>query len=172
MEIVLPDPASVWTGRGFALDAGGRFVVGGIGLRAGAPELALHAPLSPGAAGLPIYEDAAPGGPCEHPNGAFAVDHMVALTDDLARTSAALKQAGTDLRREMGRLHFHRVGALIIELAQTEEPRTRFWGLTFTVPELPTGDGYGEARDAVQAGRRIVTARGGEAAVAFMTPRP
>jgi hypothetical protein len=39
------------------------------------------------------------------------------------------------------------------------------------VPELPAGEGFGKARDAVQPGRRIVTARGGATPVAFITPR-
>jgi hypothetical protein len=171
VEIVLPDPAPLWAERGFAVDADGCFTVGGIGLRAGGRELALHAPLKAAAAGLPIHADREPNGPADHPNGALAVDHLVVFTDDLAQTTRALQDAGADLRREAGRLNFLRVGPLILEVAQTGEA-PRFWGLTFTVPELPAGDGYGEPRDAVQPGRRIVTARKGNAAVAFITPRP
>jgi hypothetical protein len=171
VEIVLPDPVPLWTDRGFAVGGGGCFTVGGIGLRAGGAELALHAPLTAGAAGLPIHEDRPPQGPGEHPNGALAIDHLVVFTADLAATTQALQEAGADLRRKWGRINFLRVGPLIVEVAQSGGA-TRFWGLTFTVPELPSGPGYGEPRDAVQPGRRIVTARGGSAAVAFMTPRP
>lgn len=172
MLIALPDPAAMWTSRGFSLDGEGRFTVGGIGLRAGAGELALHAALTPGAAGLPIYEDAAAAGPSEHPNGAVSIDHLVVLTAELARTSAELVEAGAQLRREEGRMSFLRAGPLILEVVQVDGRTTSFWGLTFTVPTLPDGEGYGSARDAVQPGRRIVTSRGGRTAVAFITPRP
>lgn len=173
MLIELPDPAELWRERGFDVDSDGRFQVGAIGLQSGAARLALRAPLEEGAAGLPVGGDTDPSGPSEHPNGAFEVDHLVVLTPDLERTSRELAEAGSDLRRTMGRLHFHRVGSLIVEIAHVaEEPAPRFWGLTFTAEDLPTGEGYGDPRDAVQPGRRIVTARGGTTAVAFITPRP
>ena len=173
MQILLPDPVVLWRERGFALDGDGCFAVGAIGLRADAEELALRAPLAPGAAGLPIEPDAPGVGPDQHPNGACAVDHLVVFTDDLDGTTAALAAAGADLRREAGRINFLRVGPLILEVADAGDAApTRFWGLTFTVPELPEGDGFGEPRDAVQPGRRIVTARGGATPVAFITPRP
>jgi hypothetical protein len=171
VEIVLPDPVQLWTDRGFAVDGDGCFTVGAIGLRAGGEELALNAPLTPGAAGLPIGADAPARGPAEHPNGAFEVDHLVVLTPSLEATTAALQEAGADLRREWNRMRFLRVGPLILEVVEHEQS-LGFWGLTFTVPELPAGELYGEPRDAVQPGRRIVTARKGNAAVAFMTPRP
>jgi hypothetical protein len=159
VQIALPDPAGLWTARGFALDVDGRFTVGAIGLRAGLPELGLDTGVEPA-------------GPDAHPNGASAVDHLVMLTPDVAATGAELTGMGAQLRREIGRLHFFRLGPLILEVVLVEDGPARFWGLTFTVPELPTGELVGDAREAVQPGRRIVTARGGTTPVAFITPRP
>jgi hypothetical protein len=171
VEIALPDGPALWSARGFALDGRGRFAVGAVGLRAGCPRLALHAPVQRNAAGLPIVSDVEPARPSAHPNGALAVDHLVVLTDDIETTSAALHEAGAELRRDAGRMRFHRIGPLILEVVAVDDGPPRFWGLTFTVPELPAGEGFGEARDAVQPGRRIVTARGGTTPVAFITPR-
>ena len=64
----------------------------------------------------------------DHPLGASSLDHVVVLTPDLERTSAAIAEAtGRDLRRirEVGSMRqgFHRMGergsgGLIVELVE------------------------------------------------------
>jgi hypothetical protein len=141
-----------------------------------------------------------PDGPASaHPNGVSALDHVVAITPDLDRTVAALESAGLDLRRireeptpaGAPRQAFFRLGAPILELVQeppeaieraggsTDRPAF-FWGLAFIAPDLDAsvaslGDRAGEARDAVQPGRRIATLRrsaGLAVPVALMTAPP
>jgi hypothetical protein len=134
-----------------------------------------------------------PGEP--HPNGVTAIDHVVVLTPDIARTTAALRGAGFDLRREREgptpggstRQSFFRMGEVILEVVEApagtriaEDPGgpARLWGISFLVEELERtaevlGALLGEPREAVQPGRRIATLRkeaGLGPAVAFMTP--
>jgi hypothetical protein len=100
------------------------------------------------------------------------IDHVVVNTPDLARTFAALGEAGLDLRRvreHSETLHqgFFRMGEVILEVIGPPEPAgeepARFWGLVAAVPdvdELVAGAEpglFGEPRAAVQQGRRIVT---------------
>jgi hypothetical protein len=138
----------------------------------------------PTAAGEPPAPVAAA---ASHPNRVVGLDHVVAMTPDLDRTTAALEAAGIAARRTReagaGRLQrFFRVGPTILELVGPAEPRgggrARFWGLAFTVDDIDATAAYlagriGEPRDAVQQGRRIATLRaGGEISVpvAFMSP--
>jgi hypothetical protein len=116
--------------------------------------------------------------PEDAPAGALGLDHAVVTTDDLDRTVAALVEAGGDERRRMdigrGRMAFVRLGT-IIEVVERGDA-VRIWGLVAVVDDLGTlpADLVGEPRDAVQPGRRIVTAQlqnGLECALAFMTPR-
>jgi hypothetical protein len=132
----------------------------------------------------------------EHPNGIAALDHVVAISSDLDRTVAALEAAGLDLRRVREeptpagapRQAFFRVGPAILEVVQEPAEATEraggdrpafFWGLAFVAPDLDAtvahlGDRAGEARDAVQPGRRIATLRrsaGLSLPLALMTPR-
>jgi catechol 2,3-dioxygenase-like lactoylglutathione lyase family enzyme len=133
----------------------------------------------------------------EHPNGVTAIDHVVAFTPDLDRTTAALRTAGFDLRRVRDeptpggapRQAFFRMGEVILEVVQAPEGTriaadpngpARLWGISFLVGDLERtasalGDLVGEPRAAVQPGRRIATLRkdaGLGPAVAFMTPAP
>jgi hypothetical protein len=123
-----------------------------------------------------------------HPNGATGIDHVVVVTPNFDRTSAALARAGVDLRRDQftegrGRLGFRRIGPAILELAHRPEmgdDDPRFWGLTFVVISLEVlaqrlGDVLGPIRPAVQPGRRIASLRreaGLSLPVAFMSPEP
>jgi len=132
-----------------------------------------------------------------HPNGTRSIDHLVVITPDLDRTTAALQDAGFDLRRlregdTPGGSHrqaFFRMGELILEVVEAPQGTSiaadpdgpaRLWGISFLVDDLETpasllGDALGEPRDAVQPGRRIVTVADGAAlgpAIAFMTPGP
>jgi hypothetical protein len=140
--------------------------------------------------GLPTtVVDAPPEPPAraEHPNGAVSIDHVVARTPALERTVAALERAGLELRRTRDagggvRQGFLWVGDTILEVVEAPgiEPDApaAFWGLVVVVADLDraaavAGDALGDARDAVQPGRRIATVRkdaGLGVPVAFMTP--
>jgi catechol 2,3-dioxygenase-like lactoylglutathione lyase family enzyme len=131
-----------------------------------------------------------------HPNGITALDHVVAISPDLDRTVAVLEGAGLDLRRireeptpaGAPRQAFFRLGATILEVVQEpaeageraggNERPAFFWGLAFLAPDLDATiaalgpDRVGEARPAVQPGRRIATLRRGaglSVPVALMT---
>jgi hypothetical protein len=135
-------------------------------------------------------------GPVGHPNGVTHIDHVVVLTPDLDRTTAAIATLGIEARRTReagpGRLQrFFRLGEAILELVGPAEPRgdgpARFYGLAFTVADIDaTADHLAgrisSPRPAVQPGRRIATLRAGDdvsVPVAFMSsdgrggpPRP
>jgi hypothetical protein len=117
-----------------------------------------------------------------HPNGVTAIDHVVAVSPDLDRSVAALQAAGLDLRRVREqptpagapRQAFFRLGHEILEVIQepaevvaqgggADRP-ARFWGLALLVEDLDAtvatlGEHAGEARAAVQPGRRIASVR-------------
>jgi len=131
--------------------------------------------------------DAGVPGPGGHPNGVTHIDHLVVLTPDLDRTTAAIGALGIEARRTReagpGRLQrFFRLGEAILELIGPEEPRVdgpaRFYGLAFTVADIvATADllagRISTPKAAVQPGRRIATLRAGDAVsvpVAFMSP--
>lgn len=151
--------------------------------------------------GLPTAASASePPAPREpHPNGIARIDHVVAMTPDLDRTVRALREAGLDLRRireeptpaGAPRQAFFRLGAEILEVVQEPEHvvaeregdrrrPARLWGLALLAPDLERtlaalGEHAGEARDAVQPGRRIATIRrsaGLAVPVALMSERP
>jgi hypothetical protein len=134
--------------------------------------------------GLPttISEEPVPGRAPVHPNGAIAIDHVVAASPQLDRSVAVLQAAGLDLRRVREeptpagapRQAFFRLGSEILELIQEPEQvieraggpahPARFWGLALLVEDLDgtvarLGEHAGAPRAAVQAGRRIATVR-------------
>ncbi len=111
-----------------------------------------------------------------HANTALSVDHVVLRSAGVAATCAALTRAGMRLRGERVagqpgrrvRQAFFRHGEAIIEVVGPEPALTpgpsSLWGLTVTVADLDAcaellGERLGEIRAAVQAGRRIATAR-------------
>ena len=127
----------------------------------------------------------------EHPNGAFELDHVVFRTPSLELASEEITAAtGLALKRiretETVRQGFHRfpaqggVRGCIVEIV--EDPRaigSSLWGLVINVADLDTvaeqlgPDLIGEAKDAVQPGRRIATIRkyaGLGVPVALLTP--
>lgn len=138
--------------------------------------------------GLPtVGAEVGPAKGAGHPNQALGIDHVVALTPDLERTTRALEERGIARRRvrEAGaaRQAFFRLGEVILEVVSSPEVPAgpaRFWGLVVTVAELDAvaerlGEGLGAGREAVQPGRRIATVRrsaGLGLPVAFMTPAP
>jgi hypothetical protein len=136
--------------------------------------------------GLPtaLSDSSPPAAGPAHANGISAIDHVVAMTPALDRTVQALQGAGLDLRRireqptpaGAPRQAFFRLGAEILEVVQEPEQviaargehgaerPARLWGLALLAPDLDRtvaalGEHAGEAREAVQPGRRIATVR-------------
>jgi hypothetical protein len=133
-----------------------------------------------------------------HQNGVVAIDHVVAMSPALDRSVQALQAAGLELRRireeptpaGAPRQAFFRLGAEILEVVQVPEQAiersggadgpARLWGLALIAAELDRtvealGEHVGEARAAVQAGRRIVTIKrsaGLAVPVALMSAKP
>jgi hypothetical protein len=124
-----------------------------------------------------------------HPLGATAIDHVVIVTDDLARTSGAVAEAtGAALKRvrEAGEMRqgFHRLGGLVVEIVERrglQPGPASVWGLALVVEDLDAAcaglgrDLVSEPRDAVQPGRRIATvhrAAGVGLAMALMSRDP
>ena len=135
--------------------------------------------------GLPTTRSSelAPTPALPHPNG------VIAMTPALDRSVGVLQRAGLDLRRMREqptpagapRQAFFRLGAEVLELVQepdealrrseadaarpaVAERPARFWGLALLSSDLDRtvaafGEVAGEPRDAVQAGRRIVTVK-------------
>jgi hypothetical protein len=129
-----------------------------------------------------VSDSTPPASASAHPNGIVAIDHIVAMTPALDRSVHALQAAGLDLRRireeptpaGAPRQAFFRLGAEILEVVQ--EPQqiverhgepdrpARLWGLALIAPDLDRtvesmAPHVGEARAAVQPGRRIATVR-------------
>jgi len=184
-SLALPGEPDAWARLGFAPGA----PIGEVAVAMGAPalQLAVHGLAAERPDGLAIV--AADGGPAEpgaHPNGSVVVDHVVALTDDMDRTLAALEQAGLEVRRirvppeAHVRQAFIHLRSMILEVVEVEGDGPAMWGVTVSVADLDAcarelGPLLGTPRDAVQSGRRIATVRpeaGLPIALAFMTPRP
>jgi hypothetical protein len=191
-ELALAAEPSAWERAGFAV-RDGECVVGTVRLRlageaAGRGILGWSLRAAPAGEidGLATASSPAPPPPGpEHPNAALGLDHVVVTTPDLERTTAALEDLGVRRRRvrEAGQATqaFFRLGETILEVVCSSEVPAgpaRFWGLVVTVGDLDAlarrlGPALGEARPAVQPGRRIATARrsaGLGTRVAFMTP--
>lgn len=105
--------------------------------------------------------------------GALSIDHLVVMTDSLERTSAEVERVTRQplkrIREAAGgvRQGFHRIGpgGVIVEIVERADVTSpALWGFVLTVADLDAAiagaDGLiGEARDAVQSGRRIATVR-------------
>lgn len=189
--LAIGDAPQAWAALGFAV-AGDRFSTGGVtiglaGRAAGGGVLGWA--VSGGATSiLPAVVPLTPPPAEEHPNGVCGVDHVVAVAQDFDAAVAALERDGLVARRIRDvpgpggrRQAFYVLGSALLELAGPAEgiSGVAFWGLTFVVADLDAlahrlGDRLGEARDAVQPGRRIATLRRSDEVsvpVAFMTPR-
>ncbi|HEY5316836.1 MAG TPA: hypothetical protein VIJ20_02575 [Solirubrobacteraceae bacterium] len=194
-ELGVADAPGRWAELGFAV-AGRDVDLGGIRVRLGEPgegivSWGLRGVQAAEIDGLPTL--GAAGGPearatpsrQPHPNGALGIDHLVVLTPDFDRTSAACAAAGLPLRRirDAGgfRQGFRRLGPAILELVEARDAPagpSRFWGLVVIVADLDAladtlGERLGAIRDAVQPGRRIATLRASAGlgpALAFMDP--
>jgi hypothetical protein len=141
---------------------------------------------------VPFPEGEAPAPATAHANGVTRLDHVVVLTPDLDRTTAALATVGIEPRRtrEAGRdpdgaarlQRFFRLGEVILEVVGPSVPGpdgpARFWGLAYVVDDLDAtaerlGERMSRPRDAVQPGRRIAAVRPGAGLAvptAFLTP--
>lgn len=184
-EFAVADPAEAWTRAGFTVDADGVCRVGGVRVRLGRDTGTGIVGWSlrgvPGAVsdldGVPTTRsDAAVADPAEHENGVTAIDHVVLMSPNLARTVQSLAAVGAQPRRERDaelggrpiRQIFFRFGEVIVEVvgspdAQGDGPST-LWGLTYVVADIDaTATFFGErtspVKDAVQRGRRITTLR-------------
>jgi hypothetical protein len=204
-EILVGDRPESWEAAGYTVDADGTCRIGAVRVRlvgrdGGKRILGWSLRDVPAAAlegdrldGLPTTRSgAAPSEPAAHANGAAYIDHVVLLSPDLARTTAALAEVGlvprgereTDTYGAPMRQVFFRLGEVILELIGGPDPGEGdpgFFGLAVTVDDLDAtaqllGDHLGAAKDAVQEGRRIATLRhrelGMSVATAFMSPEP
>lgn len=202
-EILVGDPPEAWQAAGFSVDVDGTCRIGTVRVRLLGPEGgrrilgwslrgAPAARLADGRLdGVPTTaSDAPPAEPAEHPNGARCIDHVVLLSPDLPRTLAALEEIGLTARGERSadaggaplRQIFFRLGEVILELVGGPRPGRGdpgFYGLAVTVDDLDATASrlephLGQAKDAVQAGRRIATLRhrdlGMSVATAFLSP--
>ena len=203
-EVLVGDPPEAWQAAGFSVDDDGTCRIGQVRVRLvgrdggkrilgwslrGTPD----GELAGGSLdGLPTAaSDAEPAEPASHPNGARAIDHVVVLAPDLARTQAALEALGCEKRGERDtdsygapmRQLFFRLGEVILEVIGQQdvagEGDAGFFGLALTVDDLDAvaallGPALGDAKDAVQEGRRIATLRhrdlGMSVAMALMSP--
>lgn len=208
VEVAMGDDAAAWRSIGFAVAEGGSCLVGQVRLRftgetgdraggiagwalAGLPIEGGDVDGLPTRTGRPtgdiVGADTADGAAARlHPNGVVQIDHLVIVTPDLDRTTAAFEAVGIEARRTReagrGRLQrFFRLGEVILEVVGPVEPSgdgpARFWGFAFTVADIDAtaahlGDRVGRPKPAVQPGRRIATLRsqpGVSVPVAFMS---
>jgi hypothetical protein len=190
VEIVVGDRPDRWAALGFAVSAA-VVALGGVRVRLEGGEPGIHSVGIAGLGaerpdGLALVSASGASAPeaVAHPNGALAVDHVGAFTDDLDRTTGALAEAGLP-RRGVRRppdapfaQGFHPAETLVVEVVQTGEGPS-LWGLVVVVADLDAagavlGDLLGAPRPAVQPGRRIATVRrsaGLSTQLALMTPR-
>lgn len=112
----------------------------------------------------------------EHPNSVASIDHVVVMTPDCDRTTAAFEAQGLEARRVRKielpdgdrRQTFFWMGDVVCELVGPEvadgDGPARWWGLALTVTDLDIttnllGDLASEAKPAVQPGRFVSTLR-------------
>jgi hypothetical protein len=196
LSLDLASDPGAWRELGFAVDDDGVCAVDGVAIRLGQPGRRISAwsllgtPDGIEIDGLLTSPPPRPREPVSHPNGTTAIDHVVAMTPDPARTVAALEAHGIEARRTRHTDQygppftqtFFRIGGPILEVIGPEEPAgsepARFYGIAFTVRDLNAtaamlGDQLGAVKDAVQPGRRIATLRreaGAGVPLAFMSP--
>lgn len=203
-ELTIGDEPEAWRAAGFTVDGSGIAVVGSVRLRlAGRDDgkrirawaLRDVPSATDSVDGLPteVADVAVPNAGSAHPNGVTSIDHLVVLSPDLDRTTAALEAIGIRARRTRhvdpeqygfeARQVFFRLGEVVLELIGADQPTgdgpASFFGLAYTVNDIDAlparyGEHLGRVKDAVQPGRRIATLRHKEldlsVATAFMSP--
>lgn len=205
-ELVVADQPEAWQAAGFAVGDDGRCRIGSVAVRLVGGEQGQEGRGVVGWSlrgvagdrtevdGVPTTPSTAPpltGEAPRHPNGTTHVDHVVLLSPDLARTTAALADLGLEVRRErdgelggaLVRQVFYRLGEVILELVGAPdvagEGPARIWGITHTVADIDAtaallGERTSPVKDAVQPGRRITTLRtrelGMSVRTAFISP--
>jgi hypothetical protein len=115
-----------------------------------------------------------------HSNGAREIDHVVLMTPDIDATTDNLAQQGFELRRtrDVGngttQAFYRFANGPILEVVGPipAVAHPHLWGIVFNTTELDALPW--PAKDAVQPGRRIATAKGARlgTAVAFMSYGP
>ena len=158
--LVVGDEPEAWAAAGFAVDPDGTCRVGRVRIslagRGGGKRIlswvlrGVPSDLTD-VDGLPTSVTDAPAcEPATHPNGVLAIDHLVGLTPDVARTVAALGGLGVEVRRQRqvdasqygfpAIQSFFRLGEPIFELLGAAEPSgdgpCSFFGLAYVVDDL------------------------------------
>ncbi len=192
-HLFLPGPAEAWEAAGFSLE-GHRIRLGPVVLalseddHAGPPGWAFTEDLGTTSLdGIPTsirpVDRAVDPGEAHHPNGVQGLDHVVVATPDPPRTWEALESSGFELRRtraatiagQPGSQGFFWAGEVILEVVgpnATSDGPAAIWGLAAWCADLDATvawlgpDRCGEARDAVQPGRRVATLRTRELGIA------
>lgn len=198
-ELLVDDTAGSWAAAGFAVHDDsvtiGRTrirLTGGGGAR-GMVSAGIDG-LHPGTVdGLAVHQAVPAPPPPRHPNHVGAIDHLVVMSPDSDRTTAALGEHGIEARRvrtfEMSgtqqRQTFFWLGDVILELVGPDAsegagPAT-LWGLALTSLDLDATAAHLQQqctppKPAVQRGRRICTIKtrdlGISTALAVMSPHP
>ncbi|SEH65170.1 hypothetical protein SAMN04489835_2478 [Mycolicibacterium rutilum] len=181
-EISVADPADAWRRAGFTVDADDVCRVGGVRIRLAGPGSGITGWALRGARGPELdgiattVSDAPVAEPAEHANGVVAIDHVVVLSPDLARTVASFGAAGAEPRRERDtelggrpmRQIFFRFGEVIVEVVGAPDVAgdgpSSLWGITYVVADIDATAAYfadrtAPVKAAVQSGRRITTLR-------------
>ena len=189
--LAVADPPERWRALGFAVDARDRVALGGVQIQLGVGgdgitgwtlrDIDADGDID----GLPTATTSEPPPPpVQHDNGALGIDHVVIVSGDFERTSAALAASGMSLRlireSEGHRQGFRRLGPAIMEIVEVPDLKggARFWGLVVIVGDLVAlgqrlAPHLHEIRPAIQTGRRIATLDGSAGLtprVAFMDP--
>lgn len=203
LEVRIGDDPAAWQAAGFRLTGGrtriARTAVAFAGEGPGISSVAV-AGLTPGPGALDGIDlhAAEPLEPrqIDHPNHVVAIDHLVVMTPDCDRTTAAFEALGLAARRvrrfgpddAVQRQTFFWLGDVIAELVgpdvadpeHASKPATA-WGLALSSDDLDAtaaelGHLTTEPKDAVQRGRRISTIKtrdlGISTALAVLSPHP
>jgi hypothetical protein len=180
-ELLVADAATVWQDAGFSVDSDSVARIGDVRLRLGRDGTGIVGWALRGRGhgddidGIPAgWSDSVPAEPATHPNGVTAIDHVVLLSPNLARTVSSLAAIGLQPRRERDadlggqpmRQVFFRLGPVILEVvgspsAAGADPSS-LWGVTYVVEDIDAtaaffGDRALRVKAAVQPGRRITT---------------
>ncbi|MEM7324774.1 MAG: VOC family protein [Acidobacteriota bacterium] len=188
--LVVGDDPAAWEAAGFRVQDG-ETAIGSIAVRfvagpdSGVVGLEFDGVEDGPIDGLPATGTTAlPAEPVEHPNGVSRMDHVVVMTPDLERTTAALEQAGFSVRRTREVLEatpprrqaFLWAGETILEVVGPVTPSgtgpASIWGLALTTDDLPAAvelleDRLTTPKPAVQPGREIATVKTGDIGVSL-----